>query len=554
MRIHCTKKMLDLIKKDDVIKKDDTLSLDPTYKFDLNEDQLFDWHANIIELSKASCLVVLVNDLTKYAIVTGPVRSKKISTFIPEFKSILKEKMSHYDIPHSDIDQYIQEAEELLFTKSLGPKKIGPLNATVKDVEHYIYYEDLSLSKIDSRSLTEWVNNMIRVKGKDYFLPIDKWLEEWGNRTNTTLVQPYQLKNRVGQSVHLENNNHLPVSGVKNNTAVLQDDWTRIYKKSEFFKASEPWEVISDTELILIEHPETKEIAYCSVLGAMGDFFALAIYIGYEGLLNFHKIASNDFAIPTHQLLHAQECLMISFEDYHDLDEINKEHLKSFSLSFNGFKQWPEVRKFEPGYYPWFSLNEEEVKWLELALDQVPEALRDLKKGNTAVDFKKGINPIRVMNKNSGNWETQSTRLPALNDSSNNKKAIKITDELAVRRLKSAPTVIESIQLDVLYSPAPVQENEDERPSFPRLILVVDGNTGRAVHQDLYESIEDDPERVINTLQLLCEQSKPANIKVRRGTIEWIVEDFCHKVGIELIIEKELNYIDAIMDELAQSL
>lgn len=554
MRIHCTKKMLDNIKQSKMIEQEESLGLDELFELSSEMDELFDWHANILELSNASCLVILINDLTNYPVVVGPVRYKKFNEFMPSFKDNLKELMSKYSFPNEIINYYIEQFDSILFTKSLGRKKIGPLNAMLKDLDHALYYDSVKINDIDSIDLSDWLGSLYRSKDKKYFKPTEKWLDEWERRAKYQLLEHFQNEDglQLSSEVSSENKRNTNTKDLGSNVSdnISNDKWLKLYQAANKFKQSEPWEYVGDTDLIIIQHPETTERAYCSIMGAMGEHFAMAVYIGEEGFLNFHHLATGERNVPDHQLLHAQDCLMVSFENLSELDPLNYEKILSLGLDFNKSDRWPEIKKFEPGYHPWMELNQTEVKWLTLVLEQVPIVVRDMKKGKIQEKYFIGLFPGRLKEINKRDWESVHMRLPDVDGSANNEKKIIIEDELMVRRLKTKPVKHGPIQLDLLYAPVPVQDSVEERPLYPRLLLTVDAETGQVMNQDMYASKVEDPERVLHVLQILCETNKPERIEIREGSIKWIVEDFCIKVGIKLVVKEELSFIDEVMYEL----
>lgn len=549
MRLHCTKKMLDVIRANRIVEQEDSLKLDESFEPSSDMDELYDWHANILEVSKTNCLVVLVNDLTNYPVVVGPIKYKKFKHFIPAFKTALKELMAKYDFQTQVIDSYVKQADSVLFTKTLGRKKTGPLNAIVKDLDHVLYYDAIKVADIDSLALSDWLGYLFRSKHKRYFRPTEKWLDEWESRANDQLLNPSSMHMKeIDQQKKMKK--EAQSSGSNSSDKITDDDWLRLYQAADLFKKSEPWEYLRDTDLIIIQYPETGERAYCSIMGARGEHFAMAVYIGDQGFIKFDQLASGEGNIPDHQLLHAQDCLMVSFEEPKELDPANYEHMQSLGLGYKGSKLWPEIKKFEPGYHPWLELNKSEIKWLTLALEQVPKAVKDLKKGIIKEKYSIGLFAGRLKENKNSDWKTVHMRLPDTDELGKEKREIIIEDELIVRRLKNKAVKQAAIQLDVLYAPVPVQESEKQRPIYPRLLLMTDAKTGQVIHQDMYESKKDDPESVLGNLEDLCKTNKPERIEIRTDSIEWIVKDFCNKVGIELVVKQELNVIDKVMHEL----
>lgn len=129
------------------------------YEHAIDADELYDWHANIVELTRTTVRVVLMNDKTYYPIVCGPVRLSRINTFLADFQSALLELMKETKIPEKIRVDYVNECKNVTFTKTLSRSKVSQLSSTGMDAEHYVYYEDLKIKEIDPykyKRLVKW--------------------------------------------------------------------------------------------------------------------------------------------------------------------------------------------------------------------------------------------------------------------------------------------------------------------------------------------------------------------------------------------------------------
>ncbi|WP_459768558.1 DUF6933 domain-containing protein [Alkalibacterium sp. s-m-28] len=179
MRIHCTKKMLKAIKNSDGNFGDSKVTIDMDYDHAIDSDELYDWHANVVELTRATVLVVLMNDKTYYPIVCGPIRLSKINRFLADFQSNLLQLMQETKIPERIREDYVNNCKNVTFTKTLNHSKVSQLSSIGSDALHYVYYEDLNIKDIDPISISVWLSDIYRTKDGVFQKPIDLWLEEW---------------------------------------------------------------------------------------------------------------------------------------------------------------------------------------------------------------------------------------------------------------------------------------------------------------------------------------------------------------------------------------
>ena len=147
-------------------------------------------------------------------------------------------------------------------------------------------------------------------------------------------------------------------------------EWNTLYRAAIDFWQIQPWHWVDDTDLFGVKNPEDGEIGYCCVVGALGEFLGLVVYLGTEGLESYLKIQKSES--PEEDVLSTAKCLVASFEDRKFLQKPDHEVIKRLGLKFRGAKSWPLFRSYEPGYYPWY-LNQPQVCFLTHALQQAAD-------------------------------------------------------------------------------------------------------------------------------------------------------------------------------------
>ena len=171
-------------------------------------------------------------------------------------------------------------------------------------------------------------------------------------------------------------------------------EWRSLYRAAIDFWQIQPWQWVNDTDLLGVKNPEDSEIGYCCVVGALGEFLGLVVYLGTEGLESYLKIQTSES--PEEDVLSTGKCLTASFEDRKSLQKPDLEVIKRLGLRFRGPKSLPLFRSYEPGYYPWY-INQRQARFLTHALRQAADvSLRIKQSRNLLTDSGKGRFLVRI--------------------------------------------------------------------------------------------------------------------------------------------------------------
>ena len=128
-------------------------------------------------------------------------------------------------------------------------------------------------------------------------------------------------------------------------------EWKDLYDAAIEFKKMECWNWMWDFDIFGVQNPVSGEIS-CCVMGGVGELYALAVYLGTEGLEGYLKIRSEEISLSDIDMLHIQKCLMASFEDRNFLQKPDLQVVKKLNLKFRGRNLWPLFRSYRPGYLP----------------------------------------------------------------------------------------------------------------------------------------------------------------------------------------------------------
>ncbi len=325
------------------------------------------------------------------------------------------------------------------------------------------------------------------------------------------------------------------------------EEWRKLYDAAIEFKKAQCWNWMSESDIFGVKDPETGVIAYCSIMGNMGKFFALAAHLGAEGLKNIlDMVTSEDDYFDDPEIGFNQKCLMVSFEDRDMLSREDRAVIRELGLKFRGRNEWPLFRNHTPGLFPWY-IDSRECRFLVQVLEQaVQVALRCRLKGKEFLyDKTSGALLTRVSRKCPDGvvWEDSYIKPEPITPKY---VSFKLTDELSLHRLsKLNRNKSISWEIDTFFYPMPLNDN-GKRPYFPRACLVVDANNGMIVTLEMVRSIETEGYVLVDRLLKLIENYRfiPARIYVQRYETYYFLKELAQQLGIKLMMTSGLSALN----------
>jgi hypothetical protein len=324
-----------------------------------------------------------------------------------------------------------------------------------------------------------------------------------------------------------------------------------LYQAAIRFQALEPWNWMEDADLFGVQDPVSGEVGYCCIMGMAGEHFALAVYLGSEGLAGYMALATGRVPRDPVDVLATQKCLMASFEDRGMLSKADLQTIRELGLKFRGRHAWPQFRSYRPGYEPWY-LTRGEAQFLTLALEQAIDVAGRFKEDpNLLAPPRRGQFLVRVAESRADGRQWRDTwRAP---DPLPPPQAVSPpVDEGRLERLRKTATRVRSTwEVDLFYFPQPVKDKGDERPYYPQAILCVDQQSGIILIMDLVRTDTLATTVVESFLQLLERlQQSPIEVLVRRQEAFDLLEPLASRLGIRLKSARRLKAADFLRREL----
>jgi len=137
----------------------------------------------------------------------------------------------------------------------------------------------------------------------------------------------------------------------------------RLYGMASELYALRPWHLLDERNLVVVRDTAIGETCYCSVMGALGEVFAMHAYIGTESYRLFRKMAAGEIT-DAGEFFASQHSVYVEFVPGADLDGPDRTLLAALGHLVRRAKASPIFRAIRPGFHPWF-VTEEEAQTLE---------------------------------------------------------------------------------------------------------------------------------------------------------------------------------------------
>lgn len=323
------------------------------------------------------------------------------------------------------------------------------------------------------------------------------------------------------------------------------EEWKQLYEAAMCFKEESPWEWMWDSDIFGVRNPLDGDIGYCCILGKLGEVLGMAVYLGTEGLEGFLKMLNGEITAGDDDIMHANKCLFVSFEEKSGLEKADKEIISNLGLEFKGKNAWPLFRNYSPGYFPWY-LNKVETVFLAHCLRQARDVALRYKENPSLFDAREEDNYlVRVCDtaRPEAGWkDSWLAPLPF-------KKVVMISKKLEERRqeniIKTAVRRSQTWEADFFYSPAYIAE-KDRRPYYPLTLIFVDSVSffilnAHVTTIDKYRMEFD--EKLLETI----ERAKviPEEILVNKEELAFLLGQAAERLGIKVRL---VNKIPAAAD------
>lgn len=310
------------------------------------------------------------------------------------------------------------------------------------------------------------------------------------------------------------------------------NEWQDLYQKARLFQVLRPWEWFSDDILIAVEEPVTKDVAYCSIMGAGGMEYGVVAYRGTAGLLSFVLVAND--ALDEDEMLLVQDCLSFSLGDREMIYPEDREVHKALGLRFRGRGAWPIFRGHRPGYFPAIPTGQE-ARFLSTCLGEICGLVEEIRSGRPLPEVTTDSRILARCRDDAGNWRTTSLPFPPAPPS----PSLEV-NELPLQRLRrELSPVAQTWQIRVQIV-APIVEGDLSYWAW--LLLCVEEKSGLVIMADM-GGPDDTPQSQF--LKILEQAGAlPKELKMTSSYLESQLGPLTEVLGVKIRQVKRLPELD----------
>lgn len=356
----------------------------------------------------------------------------------------------------------------------------------------------------------------------------------------------------------------------KNDVVGLYPD--ELYELAFAFRSAKPWENMFEDEMFAIPLPN-GETGYCSVMGADGEHFSLAVYPGEQGLQSFQHLQesadSDDWFMLPNQMKEQEEllsqlCVQCSLEnkDLLQPEELSsvRDYAARHNIKFRGSNSFPKFFKFRPAFLPEYVTSEEDIRILCEALRAVlavNEKLMSIdydESEKRQLGFSYGLAAARslpVLTREQDDFVWTTEMLPDVLPYVYPRPVLQ--DEILLARLKKEKKRNTTWICDVVMCPQHVQGENGSTPFFPYMLFTVDKKKGTVLIPTLVNDYEQNSEAVLHNLgEQMLEEGVPRRIIVTNDKTHALLEALTASLGIKLEQTDGEAMLDGLEEEYAE--
>lgn len=327
------------------------------------------------------------------------------------------------------------------------------------------------------------------------------------------------------------------------------EEWRRLYDVAMRVKELAPWEWMAEDQVFGVQNPETDELGFVSVMGALGEHYSVAVYLGARGLYDFLAIEEAGDAAPAESILEVPQ-LQASFADREILHNEDRQIIKQLGLKFRGRNAWPLFRSYRPGYFPWY-LEADEARFLTVVLEQTLDVTPRFREDPALLETEDEQYLVRVPHRKDDGlaWDDRIMDVPPPE-----RPPIRLMMDIPLlEKLKQSPQRSSRIEMDFFMFPVPFQEKKGARPQFAYMLLTVEAQSGFVMGSDLLKP-EPTLESMWGQVPLYAVRHfaslgiVPQEVAVRSGLLFSLLKPLAKELSFTLTPSRRLRALDSAKD------
>lgn len=333
------------------------------------------------------------------------------------------------------------------------------------------------------------------------------------------------------------------VEQLKGETPPSLSTLQRLYSLASQCFAQRPWQLLDESQLILVRDSRSGELCYCSIMGALGEVYSLHAYIGAESLRLFRKMEAGELAGPG-EFFACQHSVSVEFVPQAELTKQDRELLSALHRPRGKSVASPVFRTIRPGFQPWF-VTEEEAETLADCIRAVIVVCTAIA-SQTGVDFWDQPDTYPIVSRLEGAEPQYQVDLVKPVLAPQPPLAPAVLDEEILRQLRSRDYAMRGVvELDHILSAAAIGK-KNERPACASIALAVDADTGMAYPPEMAAANVPAGDALAQVFLKVLEVNRalPKEVKVRSQRLKDCLTPLLKSFGVPVRVAKRLPALD----------
>jgi hypothetical protein len=326
-----------------------------------------------------------------------------------------------------------------------------------------------------------------------------------------------------------------------------------LYDSATDLLARQPWNLLAEDKLVLIEAAGSGELCFCSVMGALGQVRALHVYLGSEGYQLFKKLQSGE-TMTVGEFYAAQRSVYVEFVRLGELTSPDRNLLKAMGHPLKRGTLAPMFRSVRAGYYPWY-VTEGEARILAKCQRAVV-TMCELIRANPPLDYwdKENAYPLLSRKSENGTEEEYCIRMVEAPSFPLPMAKLPNVDEARLRRIREGRYPSQGVlEVDHFYGAGMIGKKNERKACF-RMGLAIDAESGLAYPPEVSlpaTSTGDVLARVVlQAIESAC--ALPYDVRVRDGEFKVLLDPLALALGFCVRVTKSLPALDLAKKQLLE--
>jgi len=316
------------------------------------------------------------------------------------------------------------------------------------------------------------------------------------------------------------------------------------------FSLLQPWKILADRDLILVEDPQSGDVCYCSVMGALGEVYSLHVYIGPESYRFYRRVSAGE-PIMFGDFFASQRGLSAEFVRFSELTLPDRQLLHDVGHTARKRVRAPIFRAYRPGYYPWY-VTQQEATLLIRCLQAVITVCRMLPNDKSAYWAEEDVYPFLVpvgSDESRRDYEIKLVKALEPPPAPLQITPLKPAQVQGIRKENFPPGGV--FEVDHFFSSVMTGE-KNERKACLRVGMVADAATG-IVFPPVLAKPEDATADILVTAIVKAIQTArclPREVHVTDKTFKVLLEPLAEELGFSVRVRRSMAALELAKDHL----